>query len=88
MPDLRTKLDDFVRLVGDDVAALGFLNSPDELSETSEYFYMGWIDVGGSWLIYRTDRLTSVRRVATIGSNAAHADLAAAWESRLTLVYV
>ena len=65
-----------------------FLHTPDEFTAHDVFFYAGWIDVGGSWLIYRTDRLTSVRQVATIDSNAAHADLAAAWESRLTLVYV
>ena len=65
-----------------------FLDPPDLFEETATHFYMGWLDIGGSWLIRKQDRPTSLSTDATIIENNAYATLAAAWAARDTLVYV
>ncbi len=87
MPTLREKLDAFV----DEVAQQGgasFLSTPDESIDTAEYFYMGWLDVGGSWLVRRIERSSSQSANAIASNNPEHTTLDAAWAARITLVYV
>lgn len=63
-----------------------FLPAPDLYDETTDYFYMGWEDVNGSWLVRRTLRLDSTKLDATDSGNI-HDDIASAWPDRESLVY-
>lgn len=64
-----------------------FLPIPELLDETATYFFMGWADVNGTWLIRRKERTTTEYLDASGLNNGAYADLASAWVDRLTLVY-
>jgi len=65
-----------------------FLELPDELDDSSDpYFYFGWENVDGGWLIRRQERNTSVSLDATVLNNSSYANLAAAWIDRAVLVY-
>jgi len=65
-----------------------FLPPPDLTDEAdATYFYFGWEDEGGSWLVQRQDRLTSETLRADISNNPGFADLTAAWPNRVTLTY-
>lgn len=66
----------------------GFLPIPDLFDETdATYFYYGWNNVNGNWLIRRGNRLTAQKQNATISTNSAYANLSAAWPNRNTLNY-
>jgi len=61
-----------------------FLPVSDEFDELDEiYFYFGYEDVGGSWLVLRQERETAENLSATTG----YADLTTAWPNRETLTY-
>ena len=69
------------------IVADEFLPIPELLDEDATYFYMGWSDVDGSWLIRRKERSTTSYLDAAIANNSGYADLAAAWPDRATLAY-
>ena len=57
---------------------------PDEVDQTDPtYFYFGWADVNGGWLIQRQTRASSQTASATTG----FLDLTSAWAVRETLGY-
>ena len=61
------------------------INAPNLLDEgDTTYWYYGWTDVGGSWLVQRQTRATGISMDATTG----YADLASAWPNRTSLTYV
>lgn len=61
-----------------------FLPPPDLLDESdATYFYYGWADVNGGWLVRRAKRATAKKEDATTG----FPDLATAWPNRVTLNY-
>lgn len=61
---------------------------PDETDESSSlYFYFGWNNFNGSWLIRRQTRSDSSILEATISNNSSHSDLTSSWSSRTSLVY-
>lgn len=62
-----------------------FLPPPDLLDESdATYFYYGWEDVNGGWLVRRATRASAKKANATTG----HPDLATAWANRSSLIYV
>ena len=65
-----------------------FLATPDLVDTTqSDYFYFGWTNILGGWLIRRQDRTDSSSAGADISNNPSYANLTAAWVDRYTLVY-
>lgn len=68
--------------------AASFLPPPDLLEDTAAvYFYFGWEDVNGSWLIRRQVRADATSMDADIVNNPGHANLASAWAVKEGLVY-
>ena len=65
-----------------------FLPNPDSFEETDTYFYMGWEDVNGGWLIRKQIRSNSSFTDATVANNGAYLTLTAAWASKNTLTYI
>lgn len=60
------------------------LPQPDISDDTSSgYFYWGWDDIEGSWLIRRQTRVSSILE----SSNSGYASLSQAWGNRETLTY-
>lgn len=65
-----------------------FLPAPDRTDETdATFFYFGWENVGGDWLVQRQTRSTGVSVSATGSNNPSYADLTAAFPDRATLTY-
>lgn len=65
----------------DDQAAVA---APDDMDESgAAYFYFGWSDFGGGWLVRRQHRATGAHEDATTGA----ADYASAWAGRASLAY-
>ena len=65
-----------------------FLDPSDELDDSdATYFYFGWIDVGGGWLVERQLRSDSSSLYATVSNNPGYATLALAWPDRSILNY-
>lgn len=61
-----------------------FLETPDEVDESDPtYFYFGWGNVDGGWLVQRQLRTTGASTRATTG----YADLTTAWPNRTNLTY-
>lgn len=61
---------------------------PNQLDEANAaFFYFGYENVDGSWLIRLQDRATSQTLNATSTNNPAFIDLAASFPNRETLVY-
>jgi len=61
---------------------------PDNFDETDElYFFFGWEEILGGWLIHRQVRLSSLTIRADVANNVTVPDLATAWPSRATLAY-
>ncbi len=94
VPDVSFSLDGPLEVVTSTVGIQGppgtgsggssFLPPADLLDEANPtYFYMGWADVNGGWLVRRANRLTAAKANATTG----HADLATAWANRAILAY-
>ena len=61
------------------------INAPN-LSDEGDitYWYFGWNDVDGNWLVQRQTRATGISLNATTG----YLDLASAWPNRTSLTYV
>ena len=58
--------------------------TPDDMDESgAAYFYFGWSDFGGGWLVRRQHRATGAHEDATTGA----ADYASAWAGRASLAY-
>lgn len=64
-------------------AEIDYLAVPDRSEDTVTYFYFGWEDVGGSWLVQRQDRVSSISLSATQGYDT----LSEAWPNRNSLDY-
>ena len=65
-----------------------FLGAPDEQDDAGEtYFYFGWADVAGSWLVRRTLRSASLQTSASASTNTGFTDLLSAWGDRENLSY-
>lgn len=63
-----------------------FLPPADMMDDTdATYFYLGWNDVSGGWLIRRQNRATVLFDSAT--EQLGHTTLAQAWPDRQTLTY-
>lgn len=61
---------------------------PDLFDETTEfYFFFGWEEILGGWLIHRQVRLSSLTIRADIDNNSSVPDLTSAWAIRETLAY-
>lgn len=61
-----------------------FKPAPDECDDTDpQYFYFGWLDIAGGWLVRRQNRSDQSFMDAATG----FADLATAWANRATLGY-
>lgn len=66
-----------------------WLPPPDNSEDTdATYFYFGWEDVGGSWLVRRQLRADATTMDATDTDNPSHLNLTSAWASKETLIYV
>ena len=66
-----------------------FLDNPNLNDETeADYFYFGWEDVNGGWLIRRQSRVDSDYEDANEDSNSSYANLTTAWPFRVSLTYV
>lgn len=62
-----------------------FLPPPDLLDEEdATFFYYGWADVNGGWLVRRATRASAKKEDATTG----YPDLDTAWANRASLAYV
>ena len=60
------------------------LSAPDVFDESDpNFFYFGWENVNGSWLVQRQNRSTSISKSATTG----HANLTDAFADRANLGY-
>ena len=60
------------------------LSVPNLLDESNAiYFYFGWENVNGGWLVIRQNRSTSITESATTG----HANLTDAFADRINLGY-
>ena len=66
-----------------------FLAPPDEYDETSDtdYFYMGWLSLDGTWKVRRRDRGTFLTTDAGVDNNSGVLDLPTAWPLRSSLTY-
>lgn len=71
--------------VGTDSALLPPADMIDDTGAT--YFYFGWLNVSGSWLVRRQLRANSATTDATVINNATHTILAQAWAVKETLNY-
>ena len=69
------------------VAGGDFLPTPDRDEAAAEYFYLGWADVNGGWLVRRIARADATRADATASDNSSYTTLAEAWPHRATLTY-
>lgn len=80
----KDQMDALAAVIGQYIAEASFLPVADN-TDTSDatFFYFGWADVNGGWLIQRHDRATS----AYVSSTAGHADLSTAWPDRANLTY-
>jgi hypothetical protein len=62
-----------------------YLPVPDNVEETTTFFYFGWISVpSGGWLIQRQVR----ENAQTKSLNTGFVDFSTAWASRTTATYV
>ena len=80
--------------VGDTLPGAGasggspFLPRPDLIDDRDEmFFYFGWENVNGGWLIRRTERATAQQLAATEANNTSFPDLASAFPERANLTY-
>lgn len=65
-----------------------FLPPPDLVDHLDVvFFYYGWENVNGDWLVRRTVRATGFQDSATSANNPSIPDLAAAFPDRATLTY-
>lgn len=91
---LPTAIDD-VRLVARNLGSIMAvandlqydMTDPDEIATAVDYFFFGWEDVQGSWLINRQTRANAQVVRARVGSNPAYPVFADAWLAREALVY-
>ena len=61
---------------------------PSETDENGElYFYFGWENINGGWLVRRQLRSNGDTVDAIPSNNSSHADLTGAWLARETLTY-
>jgi len=95
VPDVSVQVDAPLEVVASTVGIQGppgtggsgssFLPPPDLVDESdATYFYYGWEDVNGGWLVRRATRATAKKEDATTG----FPDLATAWTNRASLSYV
>lgn len=66
-----------------DSGGSSFLPVPELSDHDVTYFYFGWEDVNGTWLIQRQNRETSVSQSASTG----YVDLTGAWANKENLEY-
>ena len=65
-----------------------FLPSPDKIDDSDAvYFYLGWADVNGEWLVRRQLRADAAQANAAPANNPSYSDLSSAWGARATLNY-
>lgn len=65
-----------------------FLPTPEQFDETnSDFFFFGYEEVDGSWLVRRQSRQTGQSQDATLAGNPSLPTLAASFPIRETLVY-
>ncbi len=65
-----------------------FLDLPDNVEESlSTYYYYGWQNVSGGWLIQRQSIADGLSESATISNNSTFALFTNAWDSKTSLVY-
>lgn len=96
VPDVSVQVDGPLEVVASTIGLQGpagppgtgsggssFLPPPDLLDESTNYFYYGWEDVRGGWLVRRATRASAKKEDATTG----YADLATAWANRTVLMY-
>lgn len=66
-----------------------FLQTPDLIEDTDAvYFYMGWLDLSGAWMVRRQIRVDASTTDATPAENSSYANLSAAWAEKETLNYI
>lgn len=62
----------------------GVVSAPDNVDQSdATYFYFGWENVNGGWLVQRQLRSDGSTQSSTTG----YVDLASAWLNRTTLTY-
>ena len=92
--ELQTEVTRVFDQIADDIKALNSglggsadsnkLSVPDLLDEGDpNFFYFGWENVNGGWLVQRQNRSTSITESATAG----HANLTDAFADRINLGY-
>ncbi len=65
-----------------------FLPPSDMVDDSgATYFYFGWFDALGGWLVRRQLRVDATTADASVSNNPGYANLTAAWATKETLTY-